>query len=268
LLAARTALANRFGMALHLARNLVSSADQELFIRRASERGFSEQSWARSHYSFSFGDFYDLRFMGFRKLRVLNEEWIAPAEGVPPRIDKNMEILSYIIDGGLAHKDNVEGAGIVNLIRPGELQRVTTGAGMRHSEFNASEHEPVHFLQFWIEPDTLDLQPDYEQGKFIREERLGKLKLVASQDGREGSVKIHQDVSIYSTFIEPGNALSFQLGRERYGWLQVVKGAPTINGSDLDQGDGVAIFGGGNLELKASSDPLQNVAEVLLFDLA
>jgi redox-sensitive bicupin YhaK (pirin superfamily) len=255
-------------MALHLARNLVSTADQELFIRRAGERGLSEQSWSKSFYTFSFGDFYDLRFMGFRKLRVLNEEWIEPGEGVPPHIDKNMEILSYVIEGGLAHKDNVEGAGIINLIRPGELQRVTTGAGMRHSEFNASEHEPAHFLQFWIEPDTLDLQPDYEQGKFSREERLGKLKLIASREGRDSSLKIHQDVSIYSAFVEPGEKVSFELGRERYGWLQVVRGSPQINGADLDPGDGVAIFGGGELELQVSSDPLQSVSEILLFDLA
>jgi redox-sensitive bicupin YhaK (pirin superfamily) len=251
-------------MALHLARNLVSSADQELFIRRANERGTTEQSWSRSFYTFSYGDFYDLRFMGFRKLKVLNEEWIEPAEGFPPRVDKNMEILSYVIDGGLAHKDNVEGAGIINLIRPGELQRVTTGAGMRHSEFNASEHEPAHFLQFAIEPETLDLQPSYEQGKFSREERLGKLKLIASRDGRDASVLVHQDLSLYSAFIEPGKKLSFHLDRERYGWLQVVRGALQINGAAIAQGDGVAIFGGGDVELRVASD--QSVSEVLLFD--
>jgi redox-sensitive bicupin YhaK (pirin superfamily) len=267
-LGARLAFATSLGMALHLARNLVSSADQELFIRRANERGFSEQGWAKSFYTFSYADFYDLRFMGFRKLRMLNEEWIQAAEGFPPSVDKNVEILSYVIDGGLAHKDNVEGAGIVNLIRPGELQRVTTGAGMRHSEFNASEHEPAHFLQFAIEPETLDLEPSYEQGKFSREERLGKLKLIASHDGREGSVTVHQDVSLYSALIEPGKSLEFELPRERYGWLQVVRGNLEMNGAGVSAGDGVAIFGGGRLELKVLPDPLETMCEILLFDLA
>jgi redox-sensitive bicupin YhaK (pirin superfamily) len=259
-------------MALHLARNLVSTADQELFIRRAEERAFVDQNWLKSYYTFSFGDYYDLRFMGFRKLRVLNEDRLPAGEGFPPHMHKNMEVLSYVIEGGLAHKDNVEGAGIVNLIRPGELQRMSAGAGIRHSEFNASEHEAVHFLQIWIEPDTLDIEPGYEQGKFVREERVGRLKLIASRDGREGSVVVHQDVSIYSALIERGKSFSFNIHRDRYGWIQVAKGPIRLNGIELKHGDGVAVFGGGPMQVGGSELPdsknESEMSEILFFDLA
>jgi redox-sensitive bicupin YhaK (pirin superfamily) len=253
-------------MALHLARNIVSRANQEFFIRRTDERGFSNQSWIQSLYSFSYGDYYDLRFMGFRKLKVLNENRVAAGEGFPPHPDKNIELLTYVVSGGLAHKDNLEGDGVVSLLRPGELQRVTAGEGVRHSEFNASEHEGVHFLEICIEPSQMGLQPSSEQKYFSPEERLGKLKLIASRDAREGSVLIHQDASLYSGLVERGRSIQGALPEERYGWLQVVKGSLVFNGIELNQGDGVAIFGGGPLQIE-SSDP-DRVSEFILFDLA
>jgi quercetin 2,3-dioxygenase len=254
-------------MALHLARNIVSRDSQEFFVRRSEERGYSNQSWVQSFYSFSFGDYYDLRFMGFRKLKVLNENRVAAGEGFPPHPDKNLELLTYVISGGLAHKDNLEGDGVVSLLRPGELQRVTAGEGVRHSEFNASEHEGVHFLEICIEPAQLNLHPSSEQKYFSPAERLGKLKLIASQDGREGSVLIHQDACLYSGLVQSARPIKSTLPEDRYGWLQVVKGSLVFNGIELHQGDGVAIFGGGALQIDAS-DPDDSISEFILFDLA
>jgi redox-sensitive bicupin YhaK (pirin superfamily) len=249
-----------------------SPAGQDLFIRRASERGISERPWLKSFHTFSFGEYYDLKFMGFRKLRVLNEDLIAPTEGFPFHTQKNMELLTYVIDGGLAHKDNFkdnfEDEAIINLIRPGEIQRISAGTGIRHSEMNASEHLPLHFLQIWIEPETLDLPPSYEQGRFRREERIGKVKLIVSPEGREGSVRINQDASIYTSLLGVEDPISFWLNRDRYGWLQVVRGEIELNGASLKTGDGVAIFGGGPLELHASGSSRLDPSEIILFDLA
>jgi redox-sensitive bicupin YhaK (pirin superfamily) len=254
-------------MALHLARNIVSRADQELFIRRSEERGFSNQGWIQSFYTFSFGDYYDLRFMGFRMLKVLNENRVAAGEGFPPHPDKNIELLTYVISGGLAHKDNMVGEGVVSLLRPGELQRVTAGEGVRHSEFNASEHDGVHFLEISIEPAELNLTPSSEQKYFSPAERLGALKLIASKDGRDGSVLIHQDAFLYSGLVQSDSSITSQLSADRYGWLQVVKGSLVFNGVELKQGDGVAIFGGGPVHI-GSPDADESISEFLLFDLA
>jgi len=254
-------------MALHLARNIVSRADQEFFIRRSEERGYSNQGWVKSFYTFSFGDYYDLRFMGFRMLKVLNENRVAAGEGFPPHPDKNIELLTYVISGGLAHKDNMVGEGVVSLLRPGELQRVTAGEGVRHSEFNASEHEGVHFLEISIEPAELNLTPSYEQKYFSPAERLGTLKLIASQDGRDGSVLIHQDASLFSGIVQVNHSIESSLPENRYGWLQVVKGSLVFDGIELNQGDGVAIFGGGPIQV-AASDADESISEFLLFDLA
>ncbi len=229
-------------------------------IRRAEERGSANFGWLDSKHSFSFGGYYDPSHMGFGPLRVINEDRVAPGGGFPTHPHRDMEIISYVIEGGLAHRDST---GTSSVIRPGDVQRMSAGTGVRHSEYNASETDPVHFLQIWILPERQGLAPSYEQKTFAAEEKRGKLRLVGSQDGREGSVVIHQDVDLYATLLEPGESVLHRMSVGRAAWVQVVDGALTVNGQRLRAGDGLAISGADELRLEA-----QAATEALLFDMA
>ena len=229
-------------------------------IRRSEERGTANFGWLDSRHSFSFGGYYDPRHMGFGPLRVINEDRVAPGGGFPTHPHRDMEIISYVLDGALAHKDST---GTSSVIRPGDVQRMSAGTGVRHSEYNASETEPVHFLQIWIIPERQGLKPSYEQKYFPAAEKRGKLRLVGSQDGRDGSVTIHQDVDLYATLLEPGESVSHRMTAGRGAWVQVIDGALTVNGEALRAGDGVSISGADELHLEA-----QPATEALVFDMA
>ena len=229
-------------------------------IRPRDQRGRAQAGWLDSHHSFSFGHYYDPAHMGFRALRVINEDRVIPGAGFPTHGHQDMEIISYVLDGALAHKDST---GTAAVIRPGEVQRMSAGTGIRHSEFNASQQDPVHFLQIWIVPERAGLAPGYEQRAFGDAEKRGRLRLVASRDGREGSVTVHQDVDLYAALLGAGERVGFELRPGRHAWLQVARGQLRLNGDLLKAGDGAAIADVAQLELTGETD-----AEVLLFDLA
>jgi redox-sensitive bicupin YhaK (pirin superfamily) len=225
----------------------------------ASERGSTRIEWLDSRHTFSFGEYYDPAHMGFRALRVVNDDRVAPGGGFPTHGHSDMEIVSYVLEGALEHKDSL---GTGSVIRPGDVQRMSAGTGVRHSEFNASRVEPVHFLQIWIVPDRRGHAPGYEQKAFPEAERRGRLRLVGSSDGRDGSVSLHQDVALYSGLLEEGQTATLTLAAGRHGFAHVARGAATINGRKLVEGDGLAL----------SDEPAVTVeghgAEVLVFDLA
>lgn len=229
-------------------------------IRRADERGGGNYGWLDTSYTFSFNDYYDPRFMGFRSLRVINEDYIAPGEGFGTHGHADMEIITYVIEGALAHKDSTGGEGT---LRPHEVQRMSAGTGIRHSEFNALDTERTHLYQIWILPERTGLTPGYEQTYFPPEEKKGNLRLVASRAAGEGSVKINQDVSLYSSILAEGETVAHELAENRYAWVQVVKGSLEINGEFLNASDGAAISDEKRLEIKA----LEDETEFLLFDL-
>jgi redox-sensitive bicupin YhaK (pirin superfamily) len=229
-------------------------------IRKSEDRGKANFGWLDSRHSFSFGHYYDPGHMGFGPLRVINEDRVAPGEGFPAHPHSDMEIISYVLEGALEHRDSI---GTGSVIRPGDVQRMSAGKGIRHSEFNASRSEPVHFLQVWIVPEQRGLKPGYEQKSFPAEEKRGHLRLVASRDGREGSVTIHQDASLYATILSKGQSVAHQLGTDRVAWVQAAKGSVRLNGGALEAGDGAGIDVAGTLELEGVRD-----AEVLLFDMA
>jgi len=229
-------------------------------IRKSEDRGKANFGWLDSRHSFSFGHYYDPGHMGFGPLRVINEDRVAPGEGFPEHPHSDMEIVSYVLEGALEHRDSL---GTGSVIRPGDVQRMSAGKGIRHSEFNASRSEPVHFLQIWIIPERRGLEPGYEQKSFPDEEKRGRLRLVASRDGREGSVKVHQDASLYATILGKGQRVAHELAAGRLAWVQVAKGAALLNGEALEAGDGASIDVSGTLELEGVRD-----AEVLLFDMA
>ncbi len=232
-----------------------------LTLRKAEERGRANLGWLDSRHSFSFGHYYDPNHMGFGPLRVINDDRVAPGGGFPTHPHGDMEIVSYVLEGGLAHKDSL---GTGSVIRPGDVQRMSAGSGIRHSEFNASKTEPAHFLQIWIEPERKGLEPGYEQKTFPVEDKRGKLRLVGSRDGRDGSVTIHQDVDLYATLLDDGAAVSHTLKAGRNAWAQVATGTATLNGEQLYPGDGVAVTEPGELKLVGTSQD----AEILLFDMA
>jgi redox-sensitive bicupin YhaK (pirin superfamily) len=216
--------------------------------------------WLNSAHSFSFGHYYDPEHMGFRALRVINEDRVIPGAGFPTHGHRDMEIISYVLDGALEHKDST---GTSAVIKPGEVQRMSAGTGVRHSEYNASKKDPVHFLQIWIIPEKEGIAPGYEQRTFSDAEKRGKLRLVASRDGREGSVTVHQDVDLYAALLEPGERAAHALAPSRHAWLQVAKGAVTVGGATaLSEGDGVSASDERALEVVA-----REPAELLLFDL-
>jgi redox-sensitive bicupin YhaK (pirin superfamily) len=228
-------------------------------IRHASERGPTRLPWLDSRHTFSFGHYYDPRHMGFGPLRVINEDTVSPGGGFAPHGHANMEIISYVLAGGLQHRDSL---GTGSVIRPGDVQRMSAGSGIQHSEFNASQSEPVHFLQVWIQPDRLNVKPGYAQQTFSAGERQGRLREVISPDGRDGSIPIQQDASMFSALLAPGEKVSHALDGKRRAWLQVARGAVKLNGQSLSAGDGAAIEREPALEIAGVED-----AEVLLFDL-
>lgn len=232
-----------------------------LNIRKADERGCSDFGWLDSRHTFSFGRYYDPAQMGFGPLRVINDDRIAPGSGFPTHPHANMEILSYVLEGALAHRDSL---GTGSVILPGDVQRMSAGTGIRHSEFNGSQTEPAHFLQIWIIPEKDGIAPGYEQKAFAPEEKRGRLRLVGSCDGRDGSVTIHRDVDLYAALLRDGETVRHVVAPGRIGWLQVARGGATLNGAALSAGDGVAIEANGALTLVGASPD----AELLLFDMA
>ncbi|HEY8224603.1 MAG TPA: pirin family protein [Pyrinomonadaceae bacterium] len=228
-------------------------------VRKASERGHFDHGWLNTYHTFSFDQYYDPRYMGFRTLRVINEDYVAPGRGFPTHGHRDMEIITYVLEGALQHQDSM---GNGSVIHPGEVQRMTAGTGVRHSEHNASQTEPVHLLQIWILPNTVGLKPGYEQKNFTEDERQNKLRLIASSDSSNGSVTVHQDVSLYASILESGAKVRHSTKATRYGWLQVARGSVDVNGELARQGDGAVIVGESDLEIVA-----QEPAEILLFDL-
>lgn len=229
-------------------------------LRHSKERGHFDHGWLNTYHTFSFDQYYDPRYMGFRDLRVINEDFVAPGRGFPKHAHRDMEIITYILEGALKHEDSM---GNGSVIRPGDVQRMTAGTGVRHSEQNASERERVHLLQIWILPHTVGLEPGYEQKAFSEDERRGQLRLIASEDGRDRSVLVRQDVSLFASILPAGEEVEHSMNPLRYGWIQVARGALEVNDQNANQGDGLVIAGESNLRLKAQED-----AEVLLFDLA
>ncbi|HVX93994.1 MAG TPA: pirin family protein [Polyangia bacterium] len=230
-----------------------------LTIRKAAERGHANHGWLDTHHTFSFADYYDPKHMGFGPLRVINDDTVAGGGGFPPHPHRDMEIISYVIEGALAHEDSM---GNGSVIKPGDVQRMSAGRGVVHSEFNASPAEPVHFLQIWILPKGPGLPSGYEQKFFSDEDKRGKLRLVASSDGAEGSVRIQQDARLYASILEAGDEVSHTIPAQRKGWLHVVTGEAMVNGRMLEAGDGVAIDGEERLSISSATK-----GEVLLFDM-
>ncbi|PYS68221.1 MAG: quercetin 2,3-dioxygenase [Acidobacteria bacterium] len=231
-----------------------------LTIRKSKERGHFNHGWLNTYHSFSFDQYYDPRYMGFRGLRVINEDFVAPGRGFPKHGHRDMEILTYILEGALKHEDSM---GNGSVIRPGDVQRMTAGTGVRHSEANESADESVHLLQIWIIPNADNLEPGYEQKAFTTEERANQLRLIASSDGRDGSVTVNQDVSLFAAILDQNHEVQHSMSLQRYGWLQVARGSVDVNGERADQGDGIVIVAETDLKIRANEP-----AEVLLFDLA
>jgi redox-sensitive bicupin YhaK (pirin superfamily) len=232
----------------------------KMTLRRAGERGRADHGWLLSYHTFSFADYYDPAHMGFRALRVINEDRVKGGQGFGAHSHRDMEIISYVLEGALQHKDSMGGSSI---IRPGEVQRMSAGTGVTHSEFNASPSELVHFLQIWILPERPGGKPGYEQKAFPEAERKGKLRVVASPDGREGSVTIRQDVTLHAGLLSTGQAVVHPLAAGRHAWVHVARGQIELGGEQLEAGDAVAVSDARGLELSG-----RDGSEVLLFDLA
>ena len=228
-------------------------------LRPAAERGHFNHGWLDTWHTFSFADYYDPNFVSFRSLRVINDDRVAGGGGFPTHPHRDMEIVTYVLDGALEHKDSM---GTGSVIRPGDVQRMSAGTGVTHSEFNASPTEAVHLLQIWMLPERQGIKPSYEQKTFPVAERRGKLRLVASPNGRAGSLKIHQDNKLYAGLFDKGESAKYALKPDRYAWLQVARGSVELNGIKLQAGDGAAAAEELVLELTGVDD-----AEVLLFDL-
>jgi quercetin 2,3-dioxygenase len=231
-----------------------------IIVRLAEDRGRANFGWLDSRHTFPFGHYYDPRHMGIGALRVVNDDRVASGGGFDTHPHQDMEIISYVLEGALEHKDSI---GTGSVIRPGEVQRMTAGTGIAHSEFNHSQTEPVHFLQIWIIPEKRGLKPGYEQKAFPLEERRGKARLVASRDGRDGSLTVHQDVAFYSAVLEAGDKAAIELQPGRRAWVQVARGTATVNGTGLKEGDGAAVFEETGITLTSNVS-----GEVLIFDLA
>lgn len=231
-----------------------------IVVRKSDERGHARHGWLESRHTFSFAEYHDPRHMGFRSLRVINEDRVQPGRGFERHSHRDMEIVSYVIRGGLEHGDSM---GNGSVIRPGDVQLMRAGTGVTHSEFNASADEPVHFLQVWILPDRAGLGPAYEQKHFPAKERRGCLRLVLSADGRDGSMRIAQDVAVYASLLEAGQSVTHELEAGRGAWIQVVHGALLLDGVELTDGDGAAVTDESRIEIHAIGS-----SEFLLFDLA
>lgn len=229
-------------------------------VRKSKERGATNFGWLDSKHTFSFGHYYDPQNMGFGSLRVINEDIVKGGAGFGTHPHDNMEIISYVLEGGLAHKDSL---GTGSVIRPGDVQRMSAGTGIAHSEFNASPEHPVHFLQIWVLPEKRGLAPSYEQKSFPAEERRGRLQLVGARDGRDGALTIHQDLDLFVADLDKGDAVSHTLRPRRKAWVQVTRGKVSVNGNVVGAGDGAALTDEKEVRIAANDN-----AEVLLFDLA
>ncbi len=229
-------------------------------IRKSEDRGHAQHGWLDSRFTFSFAEYDDPKHMGFRSLRVINDDHIEAGEGFPTHPHQDMEIITYVLEGAVAHKDST---GTQAVIRPGEVQRMTAGTGVRHSEFNASKTEGLHLLQIWILPDRRGLQPGYEQKAFPAAELQGKLRLVADHGGTGGAISLNQDVALYAAKLDRGQSVTHRVKNGRYVWLHVARGAVHLNGQALKSGDGAAVSDEASLTLDDADQ-----AEVLLFDLA
>jgi len=228
--------------------------------RAADERGHFDHGWLQTYHTFSFADYHDPDHMGFRHLRVINEDYVRPGMGFPTHGHRDMEIVTCVLEGALEHRDSL---GNGSVIRPNDVQRMTAGTGVRHSEFNASKSEPVHLLQIWIMPARAGLAPGYEQKTIAEKDKRGALRLIASPDGDDGSVTINQDVRLSASVLQPGEKVAYDLPRGRFAWLQVARGAVTLNGQTLVHGDGAAVSDETSLGIAATAS-----SEILLFDLA
>ena len=231
-------------------------------LRRSEERGHFNHGWLDTFHTFSFSSYYDPDHMGFRALRVINDDRVAAGAGFPTHPHRDMEIVTYVLEGALEHKDSL---GTGSIIRPGDVQRMSAGTGVTHSEFNPSRKDPLHLLQIWILPAELRQKPGYEQKMFSPEEKRGKLRLVASSDGRDGSVTVHQDVALFATLLGSGEQVSLDLRPGRPAWVHVARGSVKLNGELLRAGDGAAVSDEAKIELTGAGDEL---AEALVFDLA
>ena len=230
-------------------------------IRPAEERGHANHGWLDTYHTFSFSDYYDPTFMGFRSLRVINEDWVKPGHGFPTHPHRDMEIITYVLEGELAHKDSM---GTGSVIRPGEIQKMSAGTGIRHSEYNHSKTEPVHLLQIWIVPEKEGIKPMYEQKTIPAEEKQGKLRLLASPKSGNGAVTLYQNIKLYATELKSRQSVEHALEDGRYAWVQVARGTVSVNGKELRAGDGAAVA----QELKLEISGVGDHSEVLLFDLA
>jgi len=229
-------------------------------LRRAAERGHVDHGWLDTYHTFSFADYHDRRFMGFRDLRVINDDRVQGGHGFPAHGHRDMEIITYVLDGALAHRDNM---GNGSVIKPGDVQRMSAGTGVVHSEFNPSPADLVHLLQIWILPNARGLAPEYEQRSFADEELSNTWRVIAAPDGRNGAVTIHQDVTVYASRLAPGGKVQHDFRPGRFGWLHVARGAASLNGAAVSAGDGAAISDEREITVTATEP-----AEVLLFDLA
>jgi redox-sensitive bicupin YhaK (pirin superfamily) len=235
-----------------------------LTIRKSNERGHADHGWLDSHHTFSFANYYDPAHMGYRSLRVINEDRVAEGRGFGAHAHRDMEILSYVLSGKLAHKDSM---GHTEVLGPNEIQKMSAGSGVVHSEFNGSDSEPVHFLQIWIEPKTRGTAPAYEQLKFDAEEKHNRFKLLASQTPAPGAATLNQDASVSVAEIDAGHTLEYELGRGRHAWLHVIRGEVSVNGAALSTGDAVAVEQEEQLKIAAQSGQSSDTSEILLFDL-
>jgi quercetin 2,3-dioxygenase len=227
---------------------------------KSRERGATRIGWLDSRHTFSFGDYHDPAHMGFRALRVINEDRVVPGAGFGTHGHRDMEIISYVLEGALEHKDSL---GTGSVLRPGDVQRMSAGTGVRHSEFNGSQSEPVHFLQIWIMPERQGLPPSYEEKRFSTDDKKGRFRAIALPGGGDGALTVHQDVGVYAAILDTGERTQFELRPGRYAWVQVARGAISVNGTVLKPGDGASISDETKLDF-AASEP----SEVLLFDLA
>ena len=228
-------------------------------LRKSSERGFADHGWLKSFHTFSFAGYYDPENMGYGPLRVINEDRVAPGQGFGKHPHRDMEIISYVLDGELEHKDSM---GTGSVIRPGDVQRMSAGTGVFHSEYNPSPKNGVHFLQIWIEPGELGIKPSYEQKFFSPEDKRGKLRLLASPDGRGGSVTVHQDAQLYATLVDGDEKVTHALADDRKAYVHVARGSARVNGQPLGSGDALKIEGAAEIVIDQGDK-----AEVLLFDL-
>jgi redox-sensitive bicupin YhaK (pirin superfamily) len=230
-----------------------------IVVRKAHDRGHANHGWLDSRFTFSFADYHDPEHMGFRSLRVINEDRVEPNQGFGTHPHRDMEIITYVLDGSVRHEDSM---GNGSVIVPGEVQRMSAGTGVLHSEFNPSPKDDLHFLQIWIRPDTQGVTPGYAQKPFTRADRLNQFRLVASRDGRDGSISIHQDASLHAAILEGGKALRWEVRNGRHAWIQIARGEINVNGQLLSAGDGASTSTPGTIDLAASKE-----SEVLLFDL-